>query len=80
MKRRHSWQAVPEPPDSYWAPDGGARERKRTGKGGFAFALCCILGAEKRRATVLILRAAFGGALRLAWVELFFDFFSPKKS
>ena len=68
-----------EPPDSYWAPDGGARERKRTGGGGFMFTPCSILGAKKRRATVFIPRAAFGGALRLAWVELFLGLFFTKK-
>ena len=34
------------------------------------FTPCSILGAKKRRATVFIPRAAFGGHLRLAWFEL----------
>ena len=64
---------VAEPPESYWAPDGGARERKCTDRGGFAFTPRCILGAEKRREAVIILRAAFGGAFSFAWFELFFS-------
>ena len=44
------------------------------------FALCRILGAKKRRATVFIPRAAFGNFLCLAWFELFPTFFQNEKS
>ena len=68
------------PPDSYWDPDGGARKGKRGVGGVSKFPPSRVLGAEKRRATVFIPRAAFGGHLSLAWFELFLLFQKIQKN